>query len=340
MVLKSDVLLRGSAGLCAMFLALSAGLLPAGATAPGRGRAADGAASGGFREIPYPVSDTVSVRELPLPQVPATLRDPVSRANYLVGHFWDAMDFRDSLLTRDRRFLEQNFVNYLSVFPLADEGARRGAAELLFRRAEDDAAACRMLADIAEKYLYDPDSPMYSEDQYILFLEQIVPSAALGEAGTLRYRWQLEAARANRPGSPAADFAFVTRDGRSMTLHEFPVSGELLLIFYDPDCGHCREVMTRLEEDPRLNRRIADGHTTVLAVCSGSDPDLWNDTASLLPAGWTVGYESGELQETGAYVFRTFPTLFLLDADKRVLQKNLRPDDYLGQPTEHVLHFM
>ena len=327
MVLKSDVLLRGSAGLCAMFLALSAGLLPAGATAPGRGRAADGAASGGFREIPYPVSDTVSVRELPLPQVPATLRDPVSRANYLVGHFWDAMDFRDSLLTRDRRFLEQNFVNYLSVFPLADEGARRGAAELLFRRAEEDAAASRMLADIAEKYLYDPDSPMYSEDQYILFLEQIVPSAALGEAGTLRYRWQLEAARANRPGSQAADFAFVTRDSRAMTLHEFPVSGELLLIFYDPDCGHCREVMTRLERDPRLNRRIADGQTTVLAVCSGSDPDLWNDTASLLPAGWTVGYESGELQETGAYIFREFPTLYLLDADKRVLSKNLRPAD-------------
>ena len=33
-------------------------------------------------------------------------------------------------------------------------------------------------------------------------------------------------------------------------------------------------------------------------------------------------------------VVNVVPTLFLLDADKRVLQKNLRPDDYLGRSAE------
>ena len=67
------------------------------------------------------VSDTLprSGYVLSLPDVPPSLTAPEERAAYIIAHFWDGMDFGDTLRCRDRAFMEQNFVNYLSLFPHA-----------------------------------------------------------------------------------------------------------------------------------------------------------------------------------------------------------------------------
>ena len=46
------------------------------------------------------------------------------RAEYIISRFWDGMDFADTLRSRDRQFMEQNFVNFLSLFPHARQEAR------------------------------------------------------------------------------------------------------------------------------------------------------------------------------------------------------------------------
>lgn len=269
------------------------------------------------------------VDELPLPAVPPTLRRPADRAAYLLEHFWDALSFGDTLRSRDRAFMEQHFSTFVSVFPHAGEPARRTAVRKLLERAEADTAAYVLLTEIAEKYLYETDSPLYSEADYQLFLEQFAEAPVLGEYGRVRPRWQLETVRKNRPGMTAADFAYTTRAGGRTTLHETPAGQSLLLIFYDPDCDHCREVLATLQQDPTLEQLTADGRLTVLAVYSGGDRALWRQTAAALPERWTVGYESGAMQERGAYVLRQLPTLYLLDRDKRVLLKEPRPEQLL-----------
>ena len=266
-----------------------------------------------------------SVPELLLPEVPAILKNPADRANYIIAHFWDAMDFRDTTLSHNRDFMEQNFSNFISVFPYANEQAQQTAVTTLLDKAETDSAAYILLRDIAEKYLYEPNSPMLSEDYYILFLERFVDSALLGEYGTLRLLRQLEAVHKNRPGMTAANFAYTTRDGKNTTLHKTITDCDLLLIFYDPDCEHCKEVMSELQENKALSNVIASKKIKVLAVYSGEDFCLWKRTAAMLPADWTVGYESGLLQENGSYVLRAMPTLYLLDHNKKVIQKDVLP---------------
>lgn len=275
--------------------------------------------------VTLPTVAADSVRELPLPSVPTTLRQPAERANYIISHFWDAMDFRDTLHSHNKGFMEQNFANFISVFPYADERAQRTAVEILLDKAEADSAAYVLVRDIAEKYLYESNSPMMSEDYYILFLERFVHSTILGEYATLRLCRQLDAARKNRPGMIAADFTYITRDGSSTTLHKTPTQGNMLLIFYDPDCEHCKEIMGELQVNETLANAIAFGKITVLAIYSGDDHDLWKHTATSLPTDWTVGYEAGILQENGAYVLRTMPTLYLLDSHKKVIQKDVLP---------------
>ena len=263
--------------------------------------------------------------ELPLPQIPATLRTPAERAGYLINHFWDGMNFSDIRMSHDRMFMEQNFSTFISVFPHADESARRTAVGRLLKKAEADAEAYSLVTDIAEKYLYETDSPVYSEEYYILFLENIVESKVLGEYGTMRTRWQLETARKNRPGMTAADFGYTTPDGKNTTLGKTPVRDYLLVVFYDPTCDHCKEVMRELQNDSGLASCMADGRLTVLAIYSGDNRDMWRKGLGELPAGWRVGFESGEMQENGIYVLRMMPTLYLLDSNRRVLIKEATP---------------
>lgn len=278
---------------------------------------------------PAAAVDTLSSLELPLPVLPSTLTEPAARAAYIIEHYWEAMDFRDTLRSHNADFVEQNFANFISVFPYADEDSRRRAVGNLLHKAEADSTAYVLLTDTAEKYLYDPNSPMLSEDIYILFLEQMIDSPILGEYGTVRPRWQLEAARKNRPGMRAADFAYITREGRRSTLRETPCANELLLIFYDPDCSHCKEIMTSLWENEMLGSRVADGSITVLAVHSGEMKDLWSETSSQLPSNWIVGYESGLLQENGSYVLRAMPTMYMLNNKKEVILKDVLPEQLM-----------
>ena len=225
--------------------------------------------------------------------------------------------------------MEQNFSNFISVFPYAEEEARKRAVETLLRKAEADSAGYVLLRDVTEKYLYEPNSPMLSEEFYILFLERQVNSPILGEQGTLRLHRQLDAARKNRPGMTAADFAYTTREGNNTTLHQTDTEGELLLIFYDPDCEHCKEVMSELQTDKTLSEAVALGKMKVVAIYSDEDHELWKRTAGLLPKEWTVGYDGGTLQENGAYVLRAMPTLYLLDREKKVILKDVQPAQLL-----------
>lgn len=280
------------------------------------------AAAAASRQTPPPAAASAEVPDLPLPQIPATLRQPAQRAAYLIEHFWDALEFRDTLRSRNAQFVEQHFVNFLSLFPHADPASHRPAVDALLDRAAADGPAYRLIAELAEKYLFERDSPLLSEETYILFLERVTRSPHLGPYESLRPRYQLEALRKNRPGMQAADFAYTRPDGSRTTLRETAVSGRLLLIFYDPTCDHCREVMGQLRDDLRVARAVAAGEAEVLAICVGGDRAALLESSAGLPETWLLGCDEGLIYDSELYMLRSMPTLFLLDADQRVVLKN------------------
>ena len=270
------------------------------------------------QEIPVQTGFSV----LLTPDVPDSLADNPDKAiHYALTHFWDKLDFRDTARSRNQEFMEQNFANFLSLFPYASPETRRDATVRLMKKAESDTAAYTITARMADLYLYEPNSPYYSEDNYILFLEETTSNEITG-SDVLRYRYQLEMAMKNRPGSKATDFNFITREGKKTSLHTIPTHGEILLIFYDPSCDHCHEVIEMLKADESLQRAIDRKMTTVLAIYSGEERSLWEKTNGELPKEWIVGYEPGKIEEEDLYEFRASPTLYLLDADRKVIKKD------------------
>ena len=263
--------------------------------------------------------------ELPLPSIPVTITDPRGRAAYLLNHFWDECDFGDTLRSLNPDFVEINFVNFINVFPHADNEAVRSAVERLMKAAEVNAGAFGLLAETAESYLYDPNSPFLDEEYFIIFLEQLLKSDTPDQYEKLRYEMILTAALKNRPGTKAADFTYATRNGSVTSLYKTPVKDLLLVIFYDPECDHCKEIIAYLHENEYISEYIANGTLKILAVYADGDRILWEHSDGVIPSGWTDGFDTGRIAQEKLYVLRAAPTLYLLDSDKNVIFKDMPP---------------
>lgn len=258
------------------------------------------------------------VEQLELPNVPDSLKLPLDRASFLLRHFWDNMDFSDQRYSRDEAFMEQNFVNFLSVMPIADTQSIVDAVLNLYKRAEADPMLPAMLDVLAEDYLYGVDSPMRNEDIYMAYLDGRLASASADEAVKLRADYQKAAIMRNRPGSAASDFSVADRKGREFKLSESVTSANnhTLLIFYDPDCEDCHLTMRKISHEKQFRA------LNIVAVYAGDDVERWLDDAAKMPQDWTVVRATTPIEEEGIFDIPVTPTIYLIDKKMNVILKN------------------
>lgn len=272
---------------------------------------------------------TASTRTLSLGQIPDSLRTPHDRAAYLAMHYWDSLDFADRAVALDTLFVEQSFADFLTLLPIITTAETDSATTQLMRRTAVDPAASRLVALTAEKYLDFTDSPFYSDPFYLSFLRAIGSAANLPAADKARFAYRLEMALKNLPGTQATDFPLTLRDGSSTTLHALPAPGaNRLLIFYDPDCDHCVDLIHTLAANPAVAAAVSDGSLAVTAIYAEGDPEVYARSAGLIPATWTDALTPGNpVENDELYYLPEQPTIYLLDNAGNVLLRNLRPED-------------
>jgi len=256
---------------------------------------------------------------VPLPAVPDSLRSVDDRAAFVALHFWDSFDFNSHQAT-DKDFVEQNFVNYISILLLAPADAAQEAVDTLLRRSSVNPPAFELFAGIARDYLDNPNSPMRDEETYILFLKNMSGAGYLDAAERIRYSERLKDALKNRIGTVAADFGVRLRGGGTSTLHRITSEAETtLLVFYDPDCTECHRILGEL-----AMFTIPDDFQ-VVAVAVETDRARWEETSGDMPSGWTVAFPTVTVTD-GLYVLPASPVFYLLGRDAVVMLKDPAPD--------------
>ncbi len=268
------------------------------------------------------VSDEeAGVEVLQMPEIPSSLTSPTDRAAYLLEHFWDNMDFGDGKYARNEKFVEQNVVNFLSVMPHAPSDAQVNAIETLYEKSSVDSTSLQLVDDMIETYLYGYDSPMYSEELFLNFVEARLASDFFDADSKVRDSMLRESILKNRIGTIATDFHFVTPSGTDATLLSTVADADkTILIFYDPECEDCHRAIAAIKESPALST------INVIAVYDGGEADVWKDGLDDMPQGWIVGMTLESVEESGAYDFPATPTIFLLGENGVVLLKNTNVD--------------
>lgn len=257
----------------------------------------------------------------PYPSIPDTLRIPSARADYLARHYWDSYNFADTTLTVAGGMAEQGFVNFLDLLPRVPRAvAANGIRTFVDRMYGAGQPSVReFFADLADSYLGDTDSPMRDDVLYAQFLDVMGANKFASIAERTRNEYMARNLRKNLPGTTAADFDYVDRQGKRHSLHDFQAP-MTLLYFYDPDCGHCRQMLEQLLGIPQLKDGTA---VRVLAIYPYGYDERWNTTDPHFPATWTDGYSpDGDVTARDVYYIKSMPSLYLLDSDKKVLLKN------------------
>lgn len=258
-----------------------------------------------------------------LPAIPDTLQTVESRSSYLVAHYWDRFSFADSLQFMNQpEMVEQALVDYVDLFRLVPAAEAENSLSALMDQASVTLNGFLFFYNTLEKYLYDATSPMRNEALFIPVLQKMMASNKLNDDDKLRPAMLLKSVSKNKVGSMAADFSYTKPDGSQHQLSEVQTPLTLLL-FFDPECDDCHQVIMRLEKTDVLNQLTADRQLTVLAVYPGENKRLWQTMAQHMLPTWEIGMdESQTIYNKELYDILGFPSMYLLDQHKTVILKD------------------
>lgn len=264
-----------------------------------------------------------STRNFVLPVIPAMLTTPELRADYLVCHYWENVDFNDTTWLNHQETLEQAWVDYIDLMRLVPKKTADSALKQIYRDAGKKKRFFSYLTDLAEKYLYDPNSPMRNEELYIPVLDAMLESAVLEDAEKILPGERRKLAEKNRPGRLAEDFTYTLPSGKSGTLHKVNATYTLLFI-NNPGCHACEEGIRELKQATAINKELQAGRLKILAVYPDEDKEEWERHLPDFPKEWINGYDKElVIKEKNLYDLKAIPTLYLLDKDKKVLLKDV-----------------
>ena len=281
-----------------------------------------------------------SRRDFPAVQIPGIYTEKQSREAYAAEHFWDrffagaeGMECDSATVCGVRRpVLEEAFSTYVSLLGTQDtESGRKNVAALYDRaealqEADPQSNVLDAFSDLAEFYLYDPNSPYRNEDLYQPFVERLARSPFTSPSEAPARAFEARMCALNAAGTPAADFRFTEASGRTHRLSDFRAD-HTLLIFSNPDCEACETFMRRMASIGFCRSQISSGVLEVVNVYIDEDIDAWLGHAGGLPAEWHNGYDPDfVIRKDLLYHVRGIPSLYVLDKDGRVIMKDA-PED-------------
>lgn len=240
--------------------------------------------------------------------------------------FWDTIRVDTASLKTAE--VEQSFANFLALLVRDGDSTHIADAVTTLLQKSCDEGSMTQIMELADHYLYDPNSPLLNEDLYLPFLEAYLTMPDIGEAETERTRFTIGKIHDNRPGTLPPDFTLTTRSGLTTTLREYCNSGvATLLVFYDIECEHCEEVIRDVAEDETLVRAINNGQVRVLAVYADGNDSLWQQAPSYIPSKWCDACVMVNSEKViDEYNVRARPTFYLIAPDGTIAIKDAQPE--------------
>lgn len=250
-----------------------------------------------------------------------TAHTPVSSTNSLYN-FWGNYNFNDSTAIKDTNQMEQRLVDFIAAFPQYPIEQVRDAIQHMLQKTESNPATFTYFKDKYAHYLYNPNSPFRSDWYYEPILEYLISSSSSTETERIRYKMQLTRVRKNQPGTTATDFQYLNSHEKKENLHDSKGLARVL-IFYDPACPHCKEIMNQLKSSELLNTLIAMKQIVIIAIDPMEDKIAWKEYQSQISSNWINGFDHQNiLIKKELYSIMAYPTLYLVDDNNKIILKD------------------
>ena len=265
---------------------------------------------------------------------PKTKEDSLASWQYYKDHFWDDVSFYDGRIAYTT-FFEEKLDKYFNqvVVPHPDSVIKE--LDWMLGTATINLEMTRFLLIkfvnryLNQKYMWEDAVFLYLFEKYFAQKEHSWLTAAGKKVITDR----AYSLMANIMGTPASDIELPDSTGAMKSM--FAEKGNFtMVIFWDPTCGHCKEVLPQIDSVYREKWK-ADS-VNIYAVSKetdGTKKDWLNFINEKKLTDWTHVYYSKAADKARTdnnipgysqlYDVLSFPTIYLLDKDKRIIAKKL-----------------
>lgn len=278
------------------------------------------------------------LRGMKEPTVPvnkeAERKDSLYAYHYFKGHYWDGINLWDDRLTRTP-FFENRVDKYFDqlVFPSADSVIKEIDWMMGFASVSEEMQKF-LLLKFVNRYLNQ--KYMWEDAVFVHLFEKYFAQKNydwLNDKGRKIITDRAYSLMANIMGSPAAEIELPDSTGVKRNLYgvEAPYT---VVVIYDPTCGHCKETLPHI--DSLYNQKWKAWGVKVFAMAKETDgqkSDWYDFIHHTGMKDWVNVYYSREAEKariaantpsySQLYDVQSFPTLYLLDKDKRIIAKKV-----------------
>ena len=270
-------------------------------------------------------------------QKPATREDSVAAFRYYKEHYWEGVNFWDGRLAYTT-FFEDKLDRYFTqlVVPHPDSVNKEMDYMLSFAKANAEMERFLLLRFVnryySQKYMWEDAVFVHLYEKY--FSKN--PPSWLSEQGKKMITDRAYSLMANLLGNKASEIFLPNTSGKIQSLYGVN-SKFLLLVFWDPTCGHCKETLPIV--DSFYNKRWKSMGVKIYSVAKETSGDI-NSWYQFISENnlqdWVNVYYSKDQEKSlveanipgyaQLYDVSSFPTIYLLDSEKRIKAKKLSPD--------------
>jgi len=269
-------------------------------------------------------------------KVPVTRQDTIDNYNEYKKHYWDGISFMDDRIIRTPFFIKKIERYYREVIsPEPDSIIKDVDYKLLLARSSPEMYKF-LLNWLTDEFI----NPKYM-GQDAVFVHLFEKYHSKGLTGWLNEK-QMEAISrraymlmSNLIGEKAADLEMLNTEDKPTSLYSLNAD-YTVIIFWDPNCGHCKEEVPRLDSIYRASWK--NHNLKIFAVLT---PD---SKESVMPewrtfikehniSDWAHVYKTKEMEDADfaaqrpsfrqLYDIIMTPTIYLLDKEKRIIGKKL-----------------
>jgi thiol-disulfide isomerase/thioredoxin len=256
---------------------------------------------------------------------------------YLQTHYWDGIQFYDTAIL-DAPGFDDKLDNYFDRFVSINADSVNKKIDWVISYAGANEKTERFFLEYFINRYYNPKQP-WEEQVLIHIFEKYFAQKSyswLGEKDKQQVADWVFRIMANTKGRPAADINLPDTAGIKRTLYNLKAP-YTLVIFWNPLCEHCKQVLPQLDSFYNSKWKTMGVQFFAVAMELRDTKEMWESVINELHVNeWTHVYYSKADDEdritkglgsyTLLYNVSIFPTLYLLDKDKKITAKNVTPE--------------
>lgn len=248
--------------------------------------------------------------------------DSLFQYKYLKRHFWDNVNFSNDNILRTpiyhgrlMRFMEKMTAQI-------PDSICASAFQLLELAEQNDEIFKYTLSKLI--YKYETSKIMGMDGVFVCLAEKYYMTNKAFWVDSVQLFKISDRVRSIKPtliGRQAPPL-YNLRDRTGKLVPLYSVDSEyLMMVFWDPDCGHCKKEMPKIKE---VFDKYKDKGLKVYAVCTELEKDKWLKYLDAHKYEW-IDVADFELRSPfrELYDIDSTPKIFLLDKDKKIIAKKI-----------------